>query len=115
MLIITQSVGVKGKNLKTDVLKIQQSLNKIKPIISKYLLKEDGLYGPKTGMAIKSFQAKHVFLLKPDGRIDAGGKTIQKLAKMMLELVAPQRTLFPLKSKPSESFKTGIRAYGSNR
>lgn len=33
----------------------------------------------------------------------------------MLELVAPQRILFPLKSKPDESFKTGIRAYGSNR
>lgn len=115
MLIISQSVGVKGKNLKTDVLKIQQSLNKIKPLVTNEALKEDGLYGPKTGEAIKSFQTKHVFLLKPDGRIDPGGKTIQKLAKMMLELVAPQRILFPFETKPSESYKTGIRAYGSNR
>jgi len=115
MLTITQSVGVKGKNIKHDVLKIQKSLNKLKPLITNQPLVEDGIYGPKTGSAIKSFQAKYVFLLKPDGRIDSGGKTIQKLAKMMQDLVAPQRILFPLKTKPSESYKTGIRAYGSNR
>ena len=115
MLTITQSVGVKGKNLKPDVIKIQQSLNKLKPLITSKPLKEDGIYGPNTGTAIKIFQTKHVFLLKPDGRIDPGGKTIQKLAKMMLELTAPQRILFPLKTKPGESYKTGIRAYGSNR
>lgn len=115
MLTITQSVGVKGKNLKPDVIKIQQSLNKIKPPVTNEPLKEDAIYGPKTGNAIKSFQTKHVFLLKPDGRIDPGGKTIQKLTKMMLELVAPQKILFPLKTKPGESYKTGSRAYGSNR
>ncbi|MFK5913444.1 MAG: peptidoglycan DD-metalloendopeptidase family protein [Woeseiaceae bacterium] len=115
MLTITQSVGVKGKNLKADVKKIQQSLNKIKPAVTNIRLVEDGLYGDKTGAAIKAFQAKHVFLLKPDGRIDAGGKTIQKLAQMEKELVAPQRALFPLQAKPSESYKSGIRAYGTNR
>ena len=115
MLTITKSVGVKGKNLKSDVIKIQQSLNKITPLLINERLKEDHDCGPKTEQAIKKFQAKYVFLSKPDGRIDPGGKTIQKLAKMMVELLAPQKILFPLKSKPSESYKSGIRAYGSNR
>ena len=115
MLVIFQSVGDKGKNLKPDVKKIQQALNKIKPPVVSEKLAEDGLYGPKTGTAIKSFQTKHVFLSNPDGRIDPGGKTIQKLAKMLGDSIAPQPVLFPLKTKPSESYKTGIRAYGSNR
>ena len=115
MLVISLSVGEKGKNLKTDVKKIQQALNKIKPPVVTKKLTEDGLYGPKTGEAIKSFQKKHVFLIKPDGRIDPGGKTIQKLAKMLTQTIAPQPLLFPLTNKPSESYKTGMRAYGSNR
>lgn len=115
MLVIYLSVGEKGKNLKPDVKKIQQSLNKIKPsVVSKKLI-EDGLYGSKTGEAIKSFQRKHAFLSKPDGRIDPGGKTIQKLAKMLAETIAPQPVLFPLKTKPSESYKSGMRAYASDR
>jgi murein DD-endopeptidase MepM/ murein hydrolase activator NlpD len=115
MLVILHSVGVKGKNRKPDVTKIQKALNKIKsPFITEKLV-EDGLFGSKTGEAITRFQQKHVFLLKPDGRIDPGGKTIQKLAAMAIETLAPQRVLFPLKTKPSESYKTGIRAYGSNR
>ena len=115
MLVIYQSVGVNGKNLKPDVKKIQQALNKLKPPLVSEKLVEDGIYGPKTGSVIKHFQVKHVFLLKPDGRIDPGGKTIQKLAKMILELTSPQRVIFPLKNKPSESYKTGIRAYGTTR
>ena len=99
MLTITQSVGVKGKNLKHDVLKIQQSLNKINPPIAKALLKEDGLYGPITGKAISNFQTKHVFLMNPDGRVDPDGKTIQKLASMLIQNIAPQKLLFPLKTK----------------
>ena len=115
MLTITQSVGIKGKNLKPDVLKIQQAFNKIKPPLVNPALKEDGLYGTKTGNAILLFQTKHVFITKPDGRIDPTGKTIQKLAKLVLETIAIQNPIFPFKSKPSESYKTGNRAYGTNR
>ena len=115
MLTITQSVGVKGKNLKPDVLKIQQALNKIKPPLVTPFLKEDGLYGSKTGNAILAFQTKHVFLTKPDGRIDPGGKTIQKLATKVLETIAIQKPLFPFQNKPSESYKMGVCAYGTNR
>ena len=115
MLTITQSVGIKGKNQKTDVLKIQKAFNKIKPPLTIKPLVEDGLYGNNTANAIISFQKKYLFMIKPDGRIDAGGKSIQKLAKLMNELLAPQELIFPLSAKPEESYKTGARAYGSNR
>ncbi len=115
MLVIYLSVGEKGKNRRPDVKKVQQALNKIKPPVVAEKLAEDGIHGPKTGNAIRSFQKKHVFLSKPDGRIDPGGKTIQKLAKMLVETIAPQPLLFPLQSKPDKSYKTGICAFGSSR
>ncbi len=115
MLIITQSVGGKGKNLKPDVLKIQAALNNVKPVLTVIPLKVDGVYGKKTGEAIIAFQKKHLAMLNPDGRIDPNGRTIQKLKQVQSIIIPPLHLLFPLSAKPVESFKTGIRAYGSNR
>ena len=115
MLIITQSVGAKGKNVKQDVLKIQAALNNVKPALTAIPLKVDGIFGKKTGDAITAFQKKHLAMLNPDARIDPNGRTIQKLKQMHGAIIPPQQLLFPLSAKPSESYKTGIRAFGSNR
>lgn len=115
MLMITQSVGDKGKNIKPDVLKIQTALNNVKPALTAIPLKVDGIYGKKTGDAIIAFQKKHLAMLNPDGRIDPNGRTIQKLKQMQGAVVPPQHLLFPLSTKPSESYKSGIRAFGSIR
>ena len=115
MLTISSSVGEKGKNLKPDVLKIQKAFNALKPLLTSKPLKDDGLYGKNTGNAITAFQKEHVMLINPDGRIDPVGKSINKLAKMLLAVTAPQGLLFPLSMIPEESYKTGMPAFGSNR
>jgi murein DD-endopeptidase MepM/ murein hydrolase activator NlpD len=115
MLTITQSVGEKGKNLKNDVLTIQKALNKVKPPLTTKPLVEDGIYGKNTYNAISIFQKKVVLLNNPDGRIDPGGRTIKKLAQVGGMVTPPQQLLFPLSFKPAESYKSGMRAFASNR
>ena len=115
MLTISYSVGVEGKNQKSDVLKIQQAFNKIKALPGDKRLVEDGLYGESTAKSIVLFQKNYVKMKKPDGRIDPGGKSIGKLAVLMTELTSDSRPLFPLNEKPEESYKTGMRAFGASR
>ncbi|MBE9567199.1 MAG: peptidoglycan DD-metalloendopeptidase family protein [Proteobacteria bacterium] len=115
MLTITRSVGDKGENLKPDVLLIQQALNKVKPSLTSRPLKEDGLYGKKTADVIAVFQMQHLQMLHPDGRIDPDGRTIQKLVQLLATPVSSQNILFPLRFIPAESYKSGMRAFGSNR
>ena len=115
MLTISASVGEKGTNLNPDVLQIQKAFNALNPLLTSKPLKDDGLYGKNTGDAIIVFQKKHVMLINPDGRIDPGGKSIKTLEKMLLAVTEPQSLLFPLSMMPEESYKTGIRAFGSNR
>lgn len=112
MLTITGSVGEKGKNLKQDVLAIQQALNKVKPPLSTKPLIEDGIFGEKTKAVIIEFQKKHVMLVNPDGRFDPGGKSIAKLSQ---KIDSSQKAIFPLRTRPAESYKTGMRAFGANR
>lgn len=115
MLTISYPVGLEGKNQKSDVLKIQQAFNKLKPLPGSKRLVEDGLYGKNTAESIVSFQEKYVKMRNPDGVIDPGGKSIGKLAALMADLVSESKLLFPLSEKPEESYKEGMRAFGSNR
>ena len=52
MLLIPDSVGDKGENIKSDVLNIQAALNKIRPALMPVPLVVDGIYGKKTGDVI---------------------------------------------------------------
>lgn len=76
------SVGENGKNQRSDVLAIQKALNcaikcnLLPPLIP---LKEDGVAGKNTKAAIRRFQQASVRFSTPDGRIDPGGKTLEKL------------------------------------
>jgi len=82
---ITRSVGQFGVNLKDDVLKIQKLLNLIAPQDGGPLpatpeglgLKEDGICGPKTIGAIKTFQLRQG--TGSDGRVDPNGGTLKRM------------------------------------
>lgn len=82
MVAIAEAVGKGGANKPVDVVKVQNlidnndmytGLKKSLPVTGKI---SDALID-----AIKSFQGKHPSLKgkKPDGKVDAGGKTLEKL------------------------------------
>jgi hypothetical protein len=51
-------------------------------------------------------------MLKPDGRIDLNGKSFKILSSLQAKL---QAILFPLSFRPTQSYQSGMRAFGSNR
>lgn len=83
-LIITQSVGVGGVNTPNDVKAVQGALNNLLGLIPPTRkLVEDGRLGSrpehsKTVAAIKIFQSKSVGMVRPDGKIDANGRSHRK-------------------------------------
>ncbi|GDY25296.1 hypothetical protein AHAT_11860 [Agarivorans sp. Toyoura001] len=84
-LQITQSVGLGGANKPNDVKAVQTALNQILgqiPLTKKLVV--DGKLGTKpenskTVAAIKAFQKKVVGMVRPDGKIDANGRSHKKL------------------------------------
>lgn len=84
-ITIMGSVGIKGKNLASDIKTIQAALNKVLGLIKPtQKLSVDGSLGrvpekSKTVDAIVTFQKKVVGMLNPDGRIDPNGTTIRTL------------------------------------
>jgi len=82
--MLRASVGNSGKNNKSDVIYVQNLLNKHKFSLSDtnlMPLKADGICGKKTISAITAFQAEVACLSRPDGRVDPDGKTIKSLEK----------------------------------
>jgi hypothetical protein len=72
---LTGSVGLAGTNRREDVVAIQSLLSKH----GFSLGRPDGICGPKTIAAIKSFQQG--FMRNPDGRIDPHGISWNKLTR----------------------------------
>lgn len=87
MSALSASVGDKGKNHRNDVITVQ-TLLKAKGFDPGPI---DGASGARTVAAIRKFQA--AFLSHPDGRVDPGGLTWQKLS-----MASPQ----PIKANPAE-------------
>jgi murein DD-endopeptidase MepM/ murein hydrolase activator NlpD len=112
MIEITQSVGDKGINQPPDVLTLQKAFNRIKPLLNGKHLLEDGRYGHNTANAILTFQSQYVKMMNPDGRIDPKGKSLAVLNNL---LGTSNSILFPVTFRPSQSYKTGMRAFGANR
>ena len=85
-MAILKSVGEKGINDKVDVKVIQAALNLAKSVNFKLKkrLVVDGKNGSNTITTIETFQKDVVKLSNPDGRIDAGGKTLKKNIKVGL-------------------------------
>ena len=79
---ISASVGKNGVNRQADVKLVQQLINqnigRLTPLAT---LKVDGINGSRTIGAISEFQTRVVGMARADGRVDAGGKTLQELNK----------------------------------
>ena len=77
---ILGSVGKAGKNIRSDVLLIQELLNhKITRLPGEKKLVADGIIGPKTIDLITKYQKNVMKMQTPDGRVDPGGKTFRSL------------------------------------
>jgi len=80
MVSIRNSVGQSGTNNRADVSAVQGLINqKIGMITPLARLAVDGRIGPKTIGAITEFQSRVVRMVRPDGRVDPNGKTLQAL------------------------------------
>jgi peptidoglycan hydrolase-like protein with peptidoglycan-binding domain len=78
---ISASVGVNASNRKTDVITVQELLNKVPAVQGgpAVKLKVDGLCWQKTQAAIRNFQSRNMGHKWPDGRVDPGGATLARL------------------------------------
>ena len=78
---LSASVGKGGKNKPEDTKVVQELLNDFTKKGGFKRLDVDGLIGPKTIGAIKSFQQNVVGMKRGDGRVDPGGETMAALVK----------------------------------
>lgn len=82
------SVGNAGKNISSDVMKVQELLNKkidyLKPLKA---LKVDGKCGPLTIGLIKDYQTRVLCHKRPDGKIDPKGPTLESLLSSQMPTV----------------------------
>jgi|SRR5580658_4964149 hypothetical protein len=75
---ISGSVGRGGKNLRSDVLLVQQLINSNLPIPLRPL-KVDGNCGALTIGAIEEIQRRNLHMNPPDGKVDPNGATFRFL------------------------------------
>ncbi len=80
MTIISQSVGAGAKNIKADVIAVQQLLNKFNATLSFQPVIADGNCGAKTLTSIRNFQTIKMGIANPNGLIMPGGPTIMALS-----------------------------------
>lgn len=91
---IYQSVGNNGSNSITDVRTVQLLLNKNIGFLTPHLpLKVDGDCGPVTTGLIIEFQRRVMNIARPDGKIDPGGKTFEKLSGLGATQASSQNPL----------------------
>ncbi|GAB1621698.1 hypothetical protein AAOGI_17480 [Agarivorans albus] len=101
-LQITQSVGLGGVNKPNDIKAVQAALNQLLGLIpSTNKLVEDGKLGSKpenskTVAAIKAFQKKVVGMVRPDGKIDANGRSHRKFNEKLTANVVESYKLPPI-------------------
>jgi peptidoglycan hydrolase-like protein with peptidoglycan-binding domain len=96
---IRASVGHGGSNREDDVRSVQFLLNKF--IMAQRLsrrtpLEVDGRVGPQTIGGIEDFQRIFVGMRSPDGRVDPGGRTLEKLNGSVLQPAAASSADLPL-------------------
>lgn len=109
-MMLSGSVGRKGRNLRTDVVVVQRLINAALklPFVP---LKVDGLVGSKTIYGIESFQRYAVHFRQPDGLIEVNGKTWQSLKRFLSE--APVTSSPLLSEATPSSTAVGKIAWGA--
>ncbi len=77
---ILGSVGRNGKNIRQDIVLVQELLNKnIGSLPKEKKLVVDGLIGKNTINLITEYQKQVLHMSKPDGRVDPNGRTFKSL------------------------------------
>jgi len=76
---IISSVGRNGANQKGDVRSVQDLLNRYSTRLGIAPLRVDGVAGARTVSAIERFQRQVLGMAAPDGRVDPGALTWNKL------------------------------------
>ncbi|WP_351008463.1 hypothetical protein [Shewanella sp. S1-58-MNA-CIBAN-0166] len=114
-LIMAQSVGMGGVNTPNDVKAVQGALNNLLRLIPPTRkLVEDGRLGSrpehsKTVAAIKIFQSKSVGMVRPDGKIDANGRSHRKFnEKLSAHLAA---SVVPISGSLKVILKKNLEKY----
>ena len=96
---IKQSVGRSGVNSNADVKLVQAALNLSHSKKFTYKkLKIDGKIGNVTIKAIEAYQTNVLGMTNPDGRADAGGKTIKSLKNTLTKGLS-EDSLFAIMAK----------------
>lgn len=92
-LKISRSVGNKGLNFTGDVQTVQLLLNRnLNFLVPLMALKIDGDCGPITIGLIVEFQRRVMKIAKPDGRVDPGKGTINKLNEKNTQNITVQKS-----------------------
>jgi peptidoglycan hydrolase-like protein with peptidoglycan-binding domain len=98
LVAIGNAVGEGAPNNRPDVLLVQQLLNS-RRVAGAAPLKVDGLMGPRTLAAIRDFQSKCIRMVRPDGRVDPGGRTFRALHVSTPARTAPLRRAAPVSGR----------------
>ena len=117
---IESAVGADAPNRDADVRGIQSGLAEAARLTLDDRLGPglvDGLYGPGTAGAIVRMQ-RRIGILRPDGRVDPGGRTLRRLNALLA--IDKVELSFPFAERPSERFPfhgrgAGPRAFGAFR
>ena len=81
-MMIATPVGPRRPNRTADVRTIQSLLNRARGrVAGQEVLREDGIFGPRTAAAIARYQAQVLRFGKPDGVVDPGGPTLTALSR----------------------------------
>jgi murein DD-endopeptidase MepM/ murein hydrolase activator NlpD len=124
MIRIDASVGRNGQNRFQDVATVQTLLNDCRHLLEPLpAVSPSGVVGPETIRAIEEFQRRVMKMQAPDGRVDPGGRTLNTLVAERREgreqapatIPLPGKLVFPLSTRPRESYKEGMRRFGANR
>lgn len=91
LVTLNASVGFNGRNLRDDVVQIQDALNRVGPLNGgpAVPLVVDGFVGPKTVKAIQDFQRAQFPGKQADGRVDPGQRTVGRLNELLIGTPAP--------------------------
>lgn len=88
MAAITRAVGGRIPNPnRSEVLLVQKLLNKHRPPPLRPIA-ENGIDGTETKAAIEEFQRRVVKMIRPDGQVDPGGKTLAALNGAVVAVAA---------------------------
>lgn len=114
--MIKQSVGLNGKNNFHDVKLIQTLINGcVNDIDGLTTIPVDGICTPKTVTAIKQVNKKLAAKDTTAAVVEPDSDALKKLVKKSKEKKAEKITCFPLKVRPAQSYKTGMRKFGTSR